>query len=1598
MKRSSRKVNKLVNKKRIVQKSVIGTFLTLALVASWTLPVMSMEYKTKKEMTNIALDENEQGIHHLNLISNTTIRILPFNTIVEPSLTTDDAYLSQFFVWQILDGTGDFDEDPNPSSLYYMDKVGNDSSASNKKVRSFDSVIYDIAYATKVYTEDVFYEKGVIEFEFLLPLTSQEAQWDLNAMNWMDAGYTLNTESRTYDFDGNGFIEPHETNVSCQVLKGKKTLSTTGDNPTAIPGQGSLLAVVNVLGMKNESIVRPVFTAWMQHNQAGDQKLEDVLATENKTPCTDQNHRDILATETDPTRTTEQVTVLAETITVTAAPRYNVQLRPSSTDYLRDTYNFNEGNEFALDMNEGLVEGRVAGYGITLQLYNHPDRGLKGIELPYGPITFDIQLDTSFIPAVPQTTLTDEQQAYIKENYKPLVLSYDAHRSGGGQQDGRNLKNNGTAVGDAAPYNEGTSASSCHDGGTWRATRDSTTGVISITVFGYVIDPNHFPSSNAGGNPTYYNPATGIENIGCFSAGEFFIVTPFNNNGASDPLKKGTYVLDDLSNTFGLHIGDGTFDTSIRDMKLWATSISGQSLDPVDGTSNQMREDDDAKNKIVYLSRSGSHNWVSIWTLRIISLPDGFSDVLGRAHTVPGEWTNFGLDTLARGSKVGVGIGFNNSDNGDLENIAVAANILGKFNADVVTLDGNTSSVGVNGYGLTYQILYGTKPDGNNWSSDDEMEQTRIENLKYYATLDDIPEGHKCVAVLAEVRPATKAADVIRVSGGNRVRILIDGVVNRELSLLGNVYQTVIGGEIWRRNHYDEDIGIQSMLGKTPEPFNPSLSANDPNPNHDQLAVVTEYREYDKVIYHPDGIITGHTGNFNYGDSLRIVDTTTSISKHIAQKNGDNEKSIYQLDADQRYIDFVLVPKFDPLPEDLSTTTTVTVIDTLPENVHYEEGTAYLGGTYIQHPEEGQLGTVVGGKAAEPEVGEVTIDGKKHTTLKWVFVDVDTRDPLPIIYFGAMIGNMSDPAKDVINNQQFTNTATIESTDDRRPKMVSTGNLSQVGFTVSKMKAFSLSKTADHPRYDVGDEMGFQVNVGNNSGTTLVNTLIVDTLPSDGDKKGSKFDGDIFINDLLIDQAAIANLSDWQCFYTTSDSAKDTSAKDYKFSDILGNTSTINGGEVVWIRANIESNGTIPDLQGQENIRAIAFIGNLMGGKVFKMHVNLQVSQSKVDSVIVNRISKTEDHPQAIEESAQAKSRIINRQITGSPWNDENQDGLRKGENEITLQGIKVLLLKKDENTNKYEEVKDIKGNSVFVETSNTEKTTLFKLSSANSLGNPVEITVSATANADGSYLFSGLPEGIFGIRFSSQETLLQWYNASSVNVGNDRYIDSDGKPVFDAEGILQYTQIEDIVLPKGDDLLTSVFVAGFYDSGFYMRKSKLTISKTVTNGDQTKEFDFTLYLKDRKDQNLEGSYSYIGTAIEGVVAPENDIITFVNGEASITLKHGQSIIIAEIPIDTKYTITENTLDVGWIAEQQTISEFLNNKQETHFFNSYHSSPLPTVSPSSQPEKTPHPSEDIPKSAEVGYGLKIPLFAITLSCGLIMILLQKQKHQSKEIQ
>lgn len=1274
------------------------------------------------------------------------------NTLIQPVLDTDAAYLAEFEISNTIDGTENFDTSDNPDDPCYKNRIGNDENGKNGKVRTFDEITYNLKYRTEV-TNETYYEKGTIQFEFILPLTSKEAVWNTTAMSWMDYGWKVVTEDRTYDFNKDGVKETQ----SCQILKGKKMLVRSETNPTAIPGQGTLMAVVKVKAMKNGDSVSPVLTAWMEYNRAGNIELGEnkVHPTESEEVCEEHSRR-------------EQITVQAEETKVTAQPRYNVQLKQGVESYnqhIGGTYDFDEGNEKALDKGIGKVTGTTMGYGVTLQLYNDKGKDLKGIELPDGPITFDLELFTTFVPA--NATLSNEQKEYVSKNYEPVVLTLGPHVTNGQTSDGRNIAGNTSYIVSGGPENRALNwpyegSNTCYQGGNWNAVKKK--NIISVTVSDYEIDAEKFPNADLGTSHvtnTYFDYKKGVENIGCFSAGMIYILTPSYNNGTTNPEKKDVQILKDLN------VSDGSFQTTIKDVNLQAQSVSGQKVNTVKDNSNQMKMTDDAITSTVYLSRPGDH------TYRIqYSAADGCggeteSDPLGRRYPVKyGNWGN-GMDALVRGHKCSIMNGFLNIENGDMNNRMYAANVLTKFDADAIHLSGK-SSVGtwVKAANFESTVLYAAKADGKNWNSDKEMLSAKMEELRYFRSLSELEEaGYRCVGAMTEYRPLDGDYKNIRkVLQGAMLYSQIEGTVSKD-AIPGNVYQTVLAAKSWCGKDYIDaaEVGIPSMIENNPD-----------NPVSLPKATCTEYRPYEKARYDESGYAGGHTGDYNYGDSLYILDTALMIKKHVEQVENGNVKSIYHVSDGQRYVDYVLTPEFDEISKKQAINTTVTVTDILPEKLSYVPGSSYFNGTYIQNEEVGNAGKVIDGSPVEPEVKQ-NKDGT--VSLIWKFTNVNSEDALPKIHYSAQIGMPGDHDHDVKNNEEIVNTVRIRGENDRRDYNESLGNEAKTGIRISKLDRSSPSKIPDQRFHDPADSVRYTINVGNNSSNIMEKQLIMDTLPINGDDRGNAFDGTLKMEALKIDPEKIGNLDSWNCYYTESEYVKNTTAKDYSYEDVLNDQSSmINGKNISWQKARIDSSGEIAAVNGKSPT-AIMWLGDLQGEKTLSVSCRLKIEGARGGNVIINGVSHEKDA------TAKPKVYFVDRTISGVAWLDENENGQREPQEKM-LGGIRVYLLKK-EDSGLYKTVKGADGQAVYTETS----------------------------KKDGAYCFKNLPAGEYGVQFASGSLNLDKFVPTKENIGDDA-TDSDG------------IEIQGLVLPKSEDMLVAHFESRYNDSGFSYKKGKVTIEK----------------------------------------------------------------------------------------------------------------------------------------------------------------------------
>jgi len=91
--------------------------------------------------------------------------------------------------------------------------------------------------------------------------------------------------------------------------------------------------------------------------------------------------------------------------------------------------------------------------------------------------------------------------------------------------------------------------------------------------------------------------------------------------------------------------------------------------------------------------------------------------------------------------------------------------------------------------------------------------------------------------------------------------------------------------------------------------------------------------------------------------------------------------------------------------------------------------------------------------------------------------------------------------------------------------------------------------------------------------------------------------------------------------------------------------------------------------------------------------------------------------------------------------------------------------------------------------------------------------------------------------------------------------------------------------------------------------KVNVTVSKVVTGHfiNKSKEFTFTVYLKDENDQALEGTIHYEGGTVSGMAAtaPMNGALTLNDGKVAFILKHGQTITLLDVPADAMIRVEE---------------------------------------------------------------------------------------------
>lgn len=1269
-----------------------------------------------------------------------------------PVLTGDGARVSGITVTGISDGVTPWDAD---------DKPGNDSGASNKIVRTFDTVTYNFEVQMESY-DSTSYSEARVKLEFVLPLTAEQAVFDQTAMAWMDqtAGYApvLTTETRNI----NG------TDTQCQVLTCYKRLLPSEGHQSVVPGAFGENVTVNVKSMKNGDTFAPIFSAAMEHGTW-------------EGSCSTHNNQ-------------EKYSVQAEKVRVSATPKYNVQIGGASA--YKGTFDFNTGNSTAQGYGDGYnigsVVGRVIRIGLTLQLYNdNASKGFKGIELPNGdPITFDISLGSSYRINTPNSGYTQGQVVSVTDAYMPRLWSCDGNSwtvYGNANSDGRVLYDDRGSADQYAPWNQGNDIYSCYRGGSWIATQQGST--VHVTVSGYQINVDKMPTKNADTGGAY-----GLElGIGCFSAGELWIVQPYNKIGSTgtNPGPEFDIVQD---------YGQGAFTTNITAMNMKATTVSGVSFQDSNGTNDaQTKKDDDRMSPTLELTLPGGlQNRVSYASTQNLDKGVGVDN------------QRDGLDFGTPGTSLYLKAGFSYNTRNEEDNILYWGTNLTKFYASAIELTGGEVLTRLSGGAqATMTVLYATKQDGTDWTSDWELQHTYENDLVFYNSIHEIPAGHKCVGLLYCFKgPGPLNASDPYYYG------YVPAKIRDDMNLAGNTYMLASTSRVWTKSMF-EQAGM--TLDNIPDwtNSNTTLSSFPKEKEFYKSANIDGSVWYVKETYAADG--SGALGTHNsdwchWGDTLLVIGYKTGITKTLCQTSDDGTtKSTYNLDANQRVVDFKLQPRtyYDQGSGNHALTTTVTILDTLPKYLTYRPGSCNFGGEYTQTSVNGGTqGTVTGGSLREPDSVVKNADGTQ--TLTWVIPNVTVGEEMPTIYYSANIGNRNDPNQDVpTGTTHLLNTVRITATHDLRQPSIANGNYAEAGIAVTRGTASSFGKYSKQTLVEPDGVIDYVVYYDNNS-ASAADVVMLDTMPYNG-INGSHFTGSYTVNSWKLDVSQ-CDIDKLTFYYTLNDQYKDATTASLGRNEAA--KTTIQG----WTSADIASDGTVTVMNGTQPV-AWAVIGTLDSDK--SVNVSMQIQLKPDQSTAGNRIENKYyvNTLSSGDTIFTTENPTVNRTLEGLTWMDDSADGLQNEAAARRISGVKVTLMKLRDGGNPSNEADyepyHYQGDSTkpVIEIETGKIVSVLANSSAD-----------ATAYELGRYKFIDLPAGTFAVKFEDGSTKISPLIASPANRGgSDDTIDSDGIAAYNSDkSQLLKTVILDIDMPTAEQMNVILYESKYHDSGFYERGYEL--------------------------------------------------------------------------------------------------------------------------------------------------------------------------------
>lgn len=1135
---------------------------------------------------------------------------------IHDMLDTDSAAVSRLRLTDRITGTAPFDKD---------NERGDDKDETNDIVRSYDTVTYDYEYTLTPDSTMDYYRRTRVGFRFELPYPTDKVTFDAEKMGWVDHTPGYEPKLTTETIDG----------TVTQVYICYRLLEPTSQSPTVNPGTGSIGLSVAVKAAPHGYRFHPTVKAWP--------------AWDASNPTNTGTHPPAVDTPAD--------------VTVSAKLNLNVSLKAYTVG--GGVYDFGTGDASAPNKTQGKVSGRQLHVGAMVSM-RWPDRskGLKGIEAPRGRISYKLHVKNVF-----RDDDADHTKHAGERKWQPLL--WDRLHDGYSSSHVRAVDSfdhstwwfpfsitagavneNSVLDGDVS-YDEGTT----DDDGT----------TIEVSFDGY--DAANYPCRNTwddkGVCSTDYMDSTGtVQQVAPLHVDNFVFILPTTRDGKTAAQYYGK---------------DQTGIVSAYDYSLTADTESGYSLPSSKDNDNQTVTNDDSTTFDYAVLLPGEFNQ-SLYYTSCASTDCGRQDA-----STTGRWQDpereQGSDRVLAGKSIGI-MSSTENNLGTVGDGRVIGYHLMKWDPTVMTplaAENNPSKpymvkITVSTWGARWSgsdtidgnssapVIWGVRPDGGNFPDDKSQAKASYEDFGWY---DTYAEASKHGLVLAATVCDTRVWDSTRITLGQRVASGLTLPVRIKDTAVGRTAQITGQVDFWTRAKLAKANGLDansddiapwvSFVSKVGR-----LRYRDFVGKYGNANLHVDGKNYVKATFSEDGSYQGGdtAGNVK-GDTLYVVGEQPHVGKSTAQSgdDGTSAKTVYDLDKEQRYVDWVVTASAETQASSTGGdyVTDYHIKDTLPAGLTYVDGSSYVGGTYAEHDHGQQRGTVTGGQSITPKISR-NKDGT--TTLEYVVngakADSSTKTRL---HFTTMIGDASDPDNDAKNNQQYTNHVEIRSKRAMGEPRLMLGQTADYTVRVSRTRATALATRADPLLNDIERPLGYRNMLGNFSKDEKTNPYAVDVMPYTGLNQ-SNYHGDYVMAGLTVKAGAGASMNGVKVYFTTDqkwrnvDATKITREQVQQWTEATVNATT---GKV-----------TIPD--GHSKPVAWAFTSpSLPANARYDFSLSIKPTSNKAADAYVNRWADGDNKVDAV-------TQVVERKVNGVAWFDLDHDGIRQDSDRL-LPDVNVTLV-----------------------------------------------------------------------------------------------------------------------------------------------------------------------------------------------------------------------------------------------------------------------------------------------------------------------------------